>query len=169
VHPGAAHEARRWPAGRFAEVARHLTDRGLEVMVTGGPGEVPVCHEVAVMAGLPKERVLAGRTDLRDLAEVVAHARLVVCGDTGVAHLASAFLTPSVVLFGPTAPSRWGPPSSGPHEVIWHGIGQGDPWADEVDPALLHVDVPEVVSRIDRLLGDEFTQPVVPRTTPGSA
>jgi ADP-heptose:LPS heptosyltransferase len=169
VHPGAAHEARRWPAERFAEVARHLTDRGLEVLVTGGPGEVPVCDEVAVMAGLPTTRVLAGRTDLRDLAGVVAHARLVVCGDTGVAHLASAFATPSVVLFGPTAPSQWGPPSSGPHEVIWHGTGQGDPWADEVDRALLRVDVPEVLSRIDRLLGDEVTQLAALRTTPGSA
>src|SRR5207237_79615 len=32
-----------------------------------------------------------------------------VCGDTGVAHLATALGTPSVLLFGPVPPSRWGP------------------------------------------------------------
>ena len=29
------------------------------------------------------------------------------CGDTGIAHLASALGTPSVILFGPTSPERW--------------------------------------------------------------
>ena len=44
--------------------------------------------------------MLAGRTDLAELIELVSRARLVVCGDTGVAHLATAFCVPSVVLFG---------------------------------------------------------------------
>ena len=35
------------------------------------------------------------------MSAVVARARMVVCGDTGVAHLASAYGTPSVLLFGP--------------------------------------------------------------------
>ena len=56
-----------------------------------------------------------------------------------VAHLATAYGTPSVLLFGPTAPSRWGPPADGPHEVLWCGDGTGDPWGDEPDPALLRI------------------------------
>ena len=54
--------------------------------------------------------MLAGETDLLTLAATIAHARLLLCGDTGLAHLATAFGTPSVVLFGPTPPARWGPP-----------------------------------------------------------
>jgi ADP-heptose:LPS heptosyltransferase len=147
VHPGAAYPARRWPPERFAEVARALAADGNRVVVTGGADEVPLARAVAHRAGLPDEAVLAGRTDLRQLAALVASASLVLCGDTGLAHVASAFATPSVLLFGPMPPSRWGPPATGPHEVVWHGSGPGDPWGAEVDPALLRVEVDEVLRR----------------------
>jgi ADP-heptose:LPS heptosyltransferase len=149
LHVGAASPARRWPEDRFAEVARWARGTGHPVVVTGSADEVGIAERVQHLAGLPAGTVLAGRTDLEDLAGLVARAALVVSGDTGVAHLASAYGTPSVVLFGPTPPSRWGPPASGPHTVIWHGSEVGDPAADEVDPALLRVTVAEVVAAAD--------------------
>jgi hypothetical protein len=145
IHPGAAFPARRWPPDRFASVARWAAERGHRVVVTGGPDERSLAEEVAAAAGLTGAGVLAGRTDLAGLAAVVAAAQLVVCGDTGVAHLASAFRTPSVLLFGPTPPSQWGPPSGGPHTVLWRGEGSGSPFADEPDPALLEISVPDVL------------------------
>jgi len=63
-------------------------------------------------ADLPDDSVLAGRTTLPQLAALVAEASLVVCGGTGIAHLATAVGTPSVVLFGPVPPEHWGPPPS---------------------------------------------------------
>jgi ADP-heptose:LPS heptosyltransferase len=166
VHPGAAFEARRWPADRYAAVARWAAEAGHDVVVTSGPGERPLAERVRDLAGLPAESIDLGRTGVMDLAALVAAARLVVCGDTGVAHVASAFGTPSVVLFGPTPPSRWGPPTSGPHQVLWHGDGVGDPWADRVDPALLEIDVDEVVSAMAGLLP---AAPPARGTTPASA
>jgi ADP-heptose:LPS heptosyltransferase len=156
VHPGAAYPSRRWPPERFAEVARWAGERGWPVAVTGSPDEARLGAEVQERAGLPPDAVLAGRTDLEELAAVVAAARLVVCGDTGVAHLASAYRTPSVVLFGPTPPSRWGPPASGPHAVLWHGTGPTDPFGAEPDLALLQIDVAEVLDRAEALtrIGD---------------
>ncbi len=151
VHPGAAFPSRRWPADRYATVSRRLRAAGYDVVVTGGPDEVALARQVAEAAGLSQKAVLAGRTDLGGLAAQVAAARLVVCGDTGMAHLASAFATPSVLLFGPMPPARWGPPTSGPHEVIWHGQGVGDPWGADVDPALLRIGVDEVLTRIQAL------------------
>ena len=68
--------------------------------------------------GLPVDRVLAGRTDLGALCDLVARAGLVISGDTGIAHLASAYGTPSVVLFGPVDPAQWGPPADGPHVAL---------------------------------------------------
>jgi ADP-heptose:LPS heptosyltransferase len=48
----------------------------------------------------------------------------VICGDTGVAHLATAYGTPSVVLFGPMPPALWGPPPERrQHLVLWRGTG----------------------------------------------
>ncbi|WP_084958409.1 glycosyltransferase family 9 protein [Thermoactinospora rubra] len=141
VHPGAAYPARRWPPERFAEVARAL---GEDVVVTGGPGEAEPARRVADLAGLPAGRVLAGRTDLGELAALMATARLVVCGDTGVGHLATAFGVPSVLLFGPTSPELWGPPPGRGHVVLWAGC-EGDPHGLEPDPGLLKISVCDVL------------------------
>jgi ADP-heptose:LPS heptosyltransferase len=151
IHPGAAGEARRWPAERFAAVARAEAEAGRRVVVTGGPAEVALAEEVAASAGLTRSAVLAGRTDLLGLAAVIASATRVVCGDTGVAHLATALGTPSVVLFGPTPPSLWGPPPDRPqHCVLWAGRA-GDPHGDTVDAGLLQIDVCDVLRELEAL------------------
>jgi ADP-heptose:LPS heptosyltransferase len=152
VHPGAAYPGRRWPPERFAAVARSLADGGADVRITGGPAEVELARSVADAAGLGGDAVLAGRTTSLELAAVVAAARVVVSGDTGVAHLATAYRRPSVVLFGPVSPALWGPPPRPQHVVLWHGDGTGDPWGTDLDPALARVTVDEVLAALDTLL-----------------
>lgn len=152
VHPGAAFGSRRWPADRFAAVAAALAGAGHDVVVTGSADERPLAAAVARAAGLPADRVLAGRTGVAELADLVGTARLVVSGDTGVAHLASAFATPSVVLFGPVPPERWGPPP-GPHTVLTGPVRAGERFAEQPDPALLAVGVDDVLTAAARLLG----------------
>jgi len=157
VHPGAAFPGRRWPADRFAAVARHLSDSGSDVRITGGPAEVELARSVAAAAGLGEDAVLAGRTTSLELAAVVAAARVVVSGDTGVAHLATAYRRPSVVLFGPVSPALWGPPPRAGkqgtlHVALWHGDGTGDPWGTELDPALARISVDEVLAALQRVL-----------------
>lgn len=146
LHPGAASEARRWPVERWASTAAELRAAGHDVLVTGGPREVERADAVCRGAGLGKHARMAGRTDLAALASIVAEAAVVVCGDTGVGHLATALGTPSVVLFGPTSPARWGPPPERPrHRVLWAGH-EGDPHADRVDPGLLEIAVGDVLA-----------------------
>ena len=152
VHPGAASPARRWPPHRFAHVARRLADLGCDVVVTGSVEERPLAERVAREAGLGPETVTAGRTDVRGLAESVRRARLLVCGDTGVAHLATAYGTPSVRLFGPVPPSLWGPlVDDDLHECLWSGT-RGDPHADRLDPGLASITVERVVRACERAL-----------------
>jgi ADP-heptose:LPS heptosyltransferase len=116
------------------------------VVITGGPGEVELARAVAAGAGLAPSAVLAGRTDLAQLAAVVAGAGRVLSADTGVAHLATAFGIPSVVLFGPTPPAEWGPPPGRDrHRALWAGR-RGDPHGDEPDPGLLAIGVGEVLA-----------------------
>lgn len=150
IHPGAASPARRWPAGRFAAVARAEAGSGRTVLVTGGPDELGLAREVAGTAGLAPGSVLAGRTSLAQLTDLVAGAGRVVCGDTGVAHLATATATPSVVLFGPIPPSEWGPPPDPRHVAIWTGR-RGDPHAQVVDPGLLAIGVDAVLAALGGL------------------
>lgn len=148
LHPGAAAASRRWPADRWVTVARHLSERGIPVVVTGSAAEAGLC--AAVARAHPAVRDLSGRLGLEQLTALVARARLLLCGDTGVAHLATATGTPSVVLFGPVAPSRWGPRiDPDRHVVIWRPGAQdppGDPHGDRLDPRLARIDVPTVLT-----------------------
>jgi ADP-heptose:LPS heptosyltransferase len=151
IHPGAASAARRWPAEHFAAVARSEAAAGRRVVITGSRAEVPLALKVAARAGLPSEAVLAGLTDLEGLTRVVAGAGRVVCGDTGIAHLATAFGIPSLLLFGPTSPAEWGPLTGAPkHRVLWAG-STGDPHADEPDPGLLKIGVGRVLDEMQQL------------------
>lgn len=150
VHPGAKARSRRWPWRRFAAIARHEHESGRPVVVTGKADELPLAQRVATVAGLPPTAVLAGRTDVVELLQIVAAADRVVCGDTGVAHLATATSTPSVVLFGPTPPTQWGPPDRPHHRVLWRGQ-HGDPLADVPFAGLDEIGVDEVVEALDAL------------------
>lgn len=147
VHPGAAFAARRWPADRWAAVARALTETGHRVVVTGTPGERAL---VDVVAG-PSGAETATDLGVEQLFGLVAAARLVLSGDTGTAHVASAFGTSSVVLFGPVSPARWGPPPRTRHRVLWPTGDpgyRGDPHGAEVDPVLLATTVDDVLAAL---------------------
>jgi len=148
VHPGAAAPARRWPAWRFGAVARQLAAEGWRVCVTGSAAEYGLAARVARWAGLPADRVLAGRTGTAGLAWLTARAELVICGDTGMSHLATAFGRPSVTLCGPVPPAEWGPPPHPRHQVLWPAAGgyRGDPHGTCTDPVLAAISVPDVLA-----------------------
>jgi len=156
LHPGAASESRRWPIDRWAEVARAQSREGGHVVITGSHHEIDRARRIAQSAGIPPKNVYAGRTNLAQLASLVAHAAFIVSGDTGVAHLATAFHVPSVLLFGPTDPKHWGPPQTRQyHQVLWHGE-TGDPHAERVDRTLQKITVDQVLDALNRLSSVEL-------------
>ena len=160
LHPGAASGSRRWPVDRWGAVAADLLVRGSRVVLTGGPAEAPLTAEVSRLAaarapGRDRPVDLAGRCDLEQLAGLLGAARALVCGDTGVAHLATALRTPSVLLFGPVPPSAWGPAVDGHlHPVLWPappGGHRGDPHGEQVDPVLAATTVQDVLAALAAL------------------
>ncbi|CAM5264480.1 hypothetical protein SAVIM40S_07779 [Streptomyces avidinii] len=84
----------------------------------------------------------------------MAGARCVLVGDTGLAHLATALGTRSVVLFGPVAPRLWGPPAHAKHRVLWcpregeDPLRPGDAHASLPDARLLRISVGQVVEAV---------------------
>lgn len=153
VHVGAFYGCRQWPVERFARVVRALEQDGLEVVLTGSEAERGRAVAVAERAGLGQDRILAGRIGLREFASVIADARIVVSADTGAAHLASAYRVPSVVIFGPAPVEEWGPPP-GPHIVLTDArLRVGDTFGAEPDPALMAVQVEDVLQAASTLLG----------------
>jgi ADP-heptose:LPS heptosyltransferase len=147
LHPGAAAGSRRWPADRWAAVGRQLAAAEHRVVVTGTPAEQALVDAVAG----PARAESATSLGVDELFGLVAAARLVVSGDTGVAHVASAFGTPSVVLFGPVSPARWGPPARPRHRALWPAPDpgyRGDPHGSSPDPVLLRITVADVLAAI---------------------
>lgn len=106
LSPGAGWGAKRWPAARYGAVAKKLGEAGYAVVVNCGPGEEPLAQEIAG-AGGPVVQILA--LDMAELIAVTRVAALVIAGDTGPMHLASALNIPVVAIFGPTDPARNGP------------------------------------------------------------
>jgi ADP-heptose:LPS heptosyltransferase len=151
IHPGAKASTRRWPPDRFAAVARRLHADGHHVLVTASPDERTLALRVATGAGLDARAVPV--TGLAELAALVAQAQLVISGDTGIAHLATAYATPSVTLFGPMSPARWGPPDRPFHRPLWHGTRSepGDR-PGPPHPALLAIGPEEVLAAAAEVL-----------------
>jgi ADP-heptose:LPS heptosyltransferase len=108
LHPGASAQARRYPAERYGVLARLLTRRGWQILVTGVERETDLIEEVIEHA--PEAHYLIGGTTLAEYAALVERATLVICNDTLPMHLADAVRTPEVVLFsGTDYEEQWQP------------------------------------------------------------
>ena len=120
LNPGATHAVNRWPANRFAELADLIAD-DLHAcpLIIGGPDDVTLADEIVALSR-SKPVSLAGRTSLLQLGAVLEKCSILVSGDTGPLHLATAVGTKVVALFGAADPGRTGPVGKG-HRVIQAG------------------------------------------------
>lgn len=105
--PGAVGRGKRWPTERFAELARHLTGKGVAVWILGGPNETPLAKQIAD-AGGALARDLTGN-DLRNAILALAAVNVAVSNDSGLMHVAAAIGTSTIGLFGPTSVRLWAP------------------------------------------------------------
>jgi ADP-heptose:LPS heptosyltransferase len=117
VHVGASVPERCWPLACFVEVARACVARNFQVVLTGTLLEAAKTREVREAIGAAAVD-LAGQTDLGALGALLSGARLLVCNDTGVSHLAAALRVPSVIISTGDNPSRWAPIDQDRHRVV---------------------------------------------------
>lgn len=156
IHPGARLPSRRWPPQRFADVADGLAADGWTVIVTGAADEQPLT--AAVLEAMKAPAIdLTGRTSLGGLAALLAGARLLVCNDTGVSHVAAAVRAPSVVVCSGADPDRWAPLDRERHRVL-HADVSCRPCAHHAcpigHPCALGVSSGQVLSAARRLCAD---------------
>jgi ADP-heptose:LPS heptosyltransferase len=109
IHPGAGAAVKQWPPGRWTAVAGRLaTELAGQIVLTGSPAERPLT--VAVAAGMTGGIFdAAGQTTLGQLAALYERMSLVLGPDCGPLHLAVAVGTPTVHLYGPIDPAKFGP------------------------------------------------------------
>jgi lipopolysaccharide heptosyltransferase II len=119
LNPGASNRIKCWSTGQFSDLANRLVDElGAGIVLVGGGNERDLAEGIrAGMTGEPLD--LVGRTSLPQLGAVLARCALLVSGDTGPLHMATAVGTPVAGLFGAIDPLRTGPVGEG-HRVIRH-------------------------------------------------
>jgi ADP-heptose:LPS heptosyltransferase len=132
IHPGARHRDKCWPPERFAEVADRLADEfGLGVVLTGSAAEAELAAQVA--AHMRNKAVdAAAPISIGAMAALMNGARLLVCNDTGVSHIAAGLKLKSVVIFSKADIARWAPLDRHNHRCIW------DPDAERASVVLEH-------------------------------
>ena len=97
--PGAAHATKRWPIAHWIALAARLRAAGSALVVVGGPDDRGLAGQLAANGGLESG---AGEFSLQETGALIAQARALVSGDTGVMHMATGVGTPVVALYGPT-------------------------------------------------------------------
>lgn len=122
IHPAVSRFGffKRWPAGAYARLVRHLRETGVQPVLTWGPGErdeVERIHRMAAGEGIvgPETR------SILSLVELLRRCHLFIGSDSGPLHLASAAGTPTVALYGPKDPARYGPRGA-PSRVVRTGV-----------------------------------------------
>jgi heptosyltransferase-2 len=101
--------AKRWPAERYAQLNDRLQEElNAGVVLVGGPDELGVSQEVFDGSRL-KPVVLTGQTELAEAVAVLAEVDLLISNDMGLAHIAPAVGTKTLVIFGPTNPETTRP------------------------------------------------------------
>ncbi len=119
--PGAEFgSAKRWPAARFAELARRMVERDWDVWLFGSHKDQEVCAEVAVQAGAHCTD-LSGRTSLAQAVDLLSLADAVVSNDSGLMHVAAALDRPLVALYGSSDPG-FTPPLNLRHRIVRLGL-----------------------------------------------
>ncbi|MCH8120840.1 MAG: glycosyltransferase family 9 protein [Planctomycetes bacterium] len=107
--PGSAHEDKRWPIERFAELAEKISSQyGLSLIAVGTESEAGLIQKLQNLSKVTIEN-FAGRTSLSELIALLKTARLVVSNDTGPGHIAAALGTPLVLMFSWSNPARIAP------------------------------------------------------------
>ena len=153
LNTGAAWPNKRWPAPRLAGLASQLrARRGLRSLVLWGPGERALAEEVVAKAD--GAALLAPQTTIADIAALAAAAAVMVSGDTGPTHIASAMGTPLVGIYGPTRPERNGPLGTDDVSVSRTSICQCHHLRQckRERMCLLDIDVAEVLDAVERRL-----------------
>jgi predicted lipopolysaccharide heptosyltransferase III len=154
IHPAAAFATKQWATQNFARVIEALADRGFAPVAIGAP------HERGILEALTNEasvRIVTFDLSLPEVAALAARSQLFVGNDSGIAHIAAAVGTPSVVIFGSSNVAHWRPWNKAAAEVVREEMPcqpcHGYFCEKFPEPeCILRVPVERVVNAIDRTL-----------------
>jgi lipopolysaccharide heptosyltransferase II len=159
LHPAAAFETKQWAPENFARIGEVLTARGLGVVAVAAPGEAETIRALRENSAVPIKTFT--NLSLPEVTALAARASLFVGNDSGIAHIASAVETPSVVIFGSSNVAHWRPWANPLSEVVREELPcqpcPGYACAEFDHPECIRrVSVERVRQAIERVMGKSF-------------
>jgi len=154
IHPAAAFATKQWATQNFARVVEFLADRGFRSVAIAATNEQPLLDQ---LRSETSAKVVTLALSLPEVTALAARSQLFVGNDSGIAHIAAAVGTPSVVVFGSSNIAHWRPWNTAPAEVVFEEMPcqpcHGYFCAQFAQPeCILRVPVVRVTAAIDRLL-----------------
>lgn len=119
IHPAAAFETKRWSTDNFAEIVQFLYDKSIISIAVGTKNDLTVLLELFDKS--PLQIILHNQT-LPEIAALASQAKIFIGNDSGIAHIAAAVKTPSVVIFGSSNVAHWRPWTNAPHEIVTENL-----------------------------------------------
>jgi len=141
IHLNPMWKYKRWTNDGWKSVIHALLARRIHVFISGGPGDERECAQMA--ASFPEGVTsLAGQLSFGQLAQLLADARIFIGPDTAVTHLAAATGIPTLAIYGPSNPIKWGPWPKGYAGSMspWRSLAR--PWQHQHNVLLLQGDDP---------------------------
>lgn len=115
IIPGTTWLSKNWPTDLFAQMIQILS-KDFKIVMCGGKAEIELGEKIQKLAGVPIINAV-GKTNLLEMAALLARSAVVIAGDTGPLHIAAALAVPTVSIFGPTNPISYAPLGPG-NEIL---------------------------------------------------
>ena len=160
IHPAAAFATKQWATENFARVADFLAERGFAPVAIAAPHESGVIYELQEKASV---KIVSFDLMLPEVTALAARSQVFVGNDSGIAHIAAAVGTPSVVVFGSSNIAHWRPWNRGPAEVVFEEMAcqpcHGYFCEKFAQPeCILRVPVERVIATIERVFSTQKAQ-----------
>jgi len=120
AHPAAAFATKQWPTENFARTAEFLADKGIATVAVAAKHERTVLDNLAAESKVPI--ITFDDLTLPEITALASRAKLFVGNDSGIAHIAAAVNTPTVVIFGSSNRDHWYPWTDAPNEMVFEPL-----------------------------------------------
>jgi lipopolysaccharide heptosyltransferase II len=120
IQPFSLWRYKEWGVHKYIElIERILSEYKVTIAITGSGDEYERVENIVHQCKDYSRYVynLAGKTSLEELAAILRLCRLFIGSDSAGMHIAAAVGTPTVTIFGPSAPSSWAPKGNS-HTII---------------------------------------------------
>ncbi len=168
MHPTTAFFTKQWPTENFARTAEFLAGMGIGTVAISSKGESSMLEILKNDSNVPI--VTFDDLSLPEITALAAKAKLFVGNDSGIAHIAAAVQTPTVVIFGSSNRVHWRPWTDAPNEIVFTEFAcqpcPGYVCAEYGEPrCILSVPTQTVFEAIEKVLSQN--NEAVPATSPG--